>query len=869
MRISVRKEDILSGMWAGSLTLAVLLISFAVGGLFPFGEGTIAWCDMNQQLIPLFCDFKDILSGEKSLFLNTANGGGMNFYGVYFFFLSSPFSFLAAFVSKANITFLMNVLVILKLALAGFTAGFVLKKSAHHLNYGVIAALGASYALCGYGMMYYQNLMWLDIMYMFPLVVWGILLLMKDNEPLVLTVSLTLTVILNFYLSFMVYLFVIFYFGIFAAVFKKADRRIYASLGLCGFISLLCSAWVWLPCFLQYISSARSGSGIANLVQVGFFAPVETTLPIILSGSIVIAALLITVPNFGSLGKRSKQWFFVFLLTCIPLVVEPINKLWHMGSYMSFPARYGFITVFAGIMLAASVMSKEVNLARSHRLIGLLGFLVVIFAVFGILLAVKNNGVLSAYVNTLWGDENSLQMAILISGVFAACYYALLLFSKKKLLGQRLLALLLCLTVAAEGFCAIKTYMISAKGSFDTDTYLQVLSLKEQADKDSFYRVNTTHKITDANMTGAAGFNSLAHYTSLNSKVYMNSAKKMGYSGYWMETGNWCGSIISDALLSVGYTVNKTSEGLVLKENPYYMELGIYSAGDIPEATSNVDRLMEIGKAFGDITGTENSVTKYFPQSLRDCEITYQDDLTVIENYLENGIIEYNIKVSKPQTLYFDCYNGFSTSLVEIVNNSFEVYVNGELFYSSYPTQSYNGLLNLGSFEEETVNIMLKSLKSVSCSSFGVFGVDENAVKAAVDGTETANLTESGGVISGEVKAGKLFLSIPKGKFLKATLNGKPIACKQALNGFTVLNITEAGTLEIGFTPMGFRPSIMLSLAGIGFFILLILHRRKKKNSFDKAYNVIYGIFLGLVFVALCIIYFIPLLLSFSDLMPI
>lgn len=40
--------------------LAVLLImgfAFYRHGLYPFGDGTVSWCDMSQQVIPLLTDF--------------------------------------------------------------------------------------------------------------------------------------------------------------------------------------------------------------------------------------------------------------------------------------------------------------------------------------------------------------------------------------------------------------------------------------------------------------------------------------------------------------------------------------------------------------------------------------------------------------------------------------------------------------------------------------------------------------------------------------------------------------------------------------------------------------------------------------------
>ena len=71
------------------LTLAVMLFVFKNYNMYPFGQGSIAWCDMNQQGIPLLMDFKDMLSGKDNLFFSMNNAGGMSFWGVFCFFLSN------------------------------------------------------------------------------------------------------------------------------------------------------------------------------------------------------------------------------------------------------------------------------------------------------------------------------------------------------------------------------------------------------------------------------------------------------------------------------------------------------------------------------------------------------------------------------------------------------------------------------------------------------------------------------------------------------------------------------------------------------------------------------------------------------------
>ena len=68
----------------------IFAIVFAVNKIYPFGSYSISWCDMDQQTIPLLCEFKDVLLGKSDFWFSLKNAGGMNFYGVYLFNLSSP-----------------------------------------------------------------------------------------------------------------------------------------------------------------------------------------------------------------------------------------------------------------------------------------------------------------------------------------------------------------------------------------------------------------------------------------------------------------------------------------------------------------------------------------------------------------------------------------------------------------------------------------------------------------------------------------------------------------------------------------------------------------------------------------------------------
>ncbi|MBR4306226.1 MAG: hypothetical protein IKT78_05215 [Ruminiclostridium sp.] len=52
------------------IVAAILLTVYALCGMYPFGDKTLAWCDMHQQVVPLLLNFKDILEGKGNFFLN-------------------------------------------------------------------------------------------------------------------------------------------------------------------------------------------------------------------------------------------------------------------------------------------------------------------------------------------------------------------------------------------------------------------------------------------------------------------------------------------------------------------------------------------------------------------------------------------------------------------------------------------------------------------------------------------------------------------------------------------------------------------------------------------------------------------------------
>lgn len=843
--------------------LAVFSAVFALNGFYPFGSASVSWCDMNQQVIPLFCNFKDILNGNSGFLLNFNNAGGMNLFGVFFFFLSSPFTFLVAFFEKADIPFLMNVLVVLKLCTASVTAGVYFEKTFKKQSVAFKSILSVAYAFCGYGMMFYQNVIWLDLMYLFPLLLLGIDLLTEKDKPALFLFSLTLCTVVNFYLSFSVYLFTIIFMGIYTLAKNISDKAVYVKLGISAVCSLLVSAVVCLPSLLQYFSSGRTSDIVDGLKNCSFFTYTETTLISVLSSGIIFAVLLFLIPRLFEQNKKTLSLICAFAALLIPMFVEPVNRMWHTGSYMSFPVRYGFVAVFVGLVICGEYFEKQTFCEEPSLAASIFcPAFCILTGSFMLYYVNQNADTLTAYVKTLWGNKYSLR-GLLIIFIFALCgYFVPLVLARKKLIGKKILATCLSFVLLAEALCATYLYVVPAKDKFNVAAYKNFVSLEDKIDDDGFYRVNLTHKFADANMTGAAGYNSLGHYTSFTNKDYMTAIKHLGYSGYWMEIGNWGGNVLSDALLSVKYTVFEDNGGYFFQKNDNVLSLAT-AVSDLPENLENRNRLEVLGNAFAMMFGV-NPVTTYETDIFDDCNYYNNFGTHILENK-GYGTIIYKIDVTEAQHLYFDCFGTATNALVEPVNNSFVVFVNGNAAARSYPEQNFNGTLYLGRFENETVEIKLQLKKNVSCRSFGVFGVDVNKFETAIKSAETFDLQVCKSTVSGEIPenfSGNLFLSIPFDEGLKATLNGKEIKLQKALTGFTFINLEEGGNLKISFAPQGFALGTVLSLFGVLITVIFLLKHKLINELPHKAKRAVYLIFTAVFAATVLIIYVIPITLN-------
>lgn len=871
--------------------IAVIIIGLAVfagNGLYPFGDKTLAWCDMHQQVLPLLLDFKDILEGKGDFLFNWQNAGGMNFLGVFLFFISSPFSLLVVFVDKADMMLFMNIMTLMKMAVCAITANAYFRTCHKKLDVVYSALFSVMYAFSGYSMLFYQNTVWLDVMYFFPLLLIAFNSLIKSKRIGGFIFCLVGMLVLNYYLSYMVVLFTILFFGVYLFFNRKkgSTKGIAPRFILGCAIAALISAVVWLPSFVQYLSSARGANILEGLFESTLFAGIYTNLPLIFCTGFSVAAFIVYFLRRKS--KSSRFYAVMAFLTLLPVIFEPINKMWHTGDYMAFPMRYGYMTTlmmltFAAVKLSHTRSEDYAEKSKKGYFAGILAASVIFFG-FTVWYYYRFKNGLDSYVSTLWGSAESFCLLIIIFCGFTALYVITMSFGVFRKLTFRTVGTVLAVIVAAE--CVFNANVYIGAAAYTPVKYNNAMALEGKIPQDDdFYRVKLSQwpkKYFDANLIGGLGYPTVAHYTSLTSEHYMYAMKRLGYSSYWMEvTGNG-GTALTDAVMNIKYYIEKFSarEPVIYRdrnysiyESEFYLPLGIVTDSDLSkcEELPAAERMIIQEYFAGNLLNTGNDLlfTKYEHTGEKNVRYTYRDGMYYFtpKSDVRTATLSYKLKIDDKQSLYFDCFDLVTRNIKEHINGSFAIYVNGIKTDLSFPGQDSNGLLYLGTFENESVSIDVDVNTNTYCSSFGVIGLSHDKLENAISRTKTADLTVDGGSISGTVEdAGDgqwLFLSVPYDSGFSAKINGHKAEIYRCMTGFMALKLDEGhNDIAVSFLPKGLKEGGVLTVGGLVALALYIIFRRKLEAVYAKVDGIcrigVYALLCGV----LSVVYILPLIIS-------
>jgi uncharacterized membrane protein YfhO len=664
----------------------------------------------------------------------------------------------------------------------------------------------------------------------------------------------------NYYIGYMIVVFVLLFAAAYIIFFSKSANEPVGAVCrrfLVGSVySALITAVIWLPCFLQYLSSGRKTSVIENLRTSGFITDYCTVFPIILCGAFPLMCSAADVIFTKKRTSHHKLWLCMFILLSVPLVIEPVNKMWHTGSYMSFPARYAFMTVFAAVILTAYRLDKAYSYDYGKSGQGKItavaaAVCLAVIAVYGVSTARyidENIDIISDYTQTLSGSSASFEKICKVAAAAVICFGVIYFCYRRRFLPRRIFLLFLCAALITESMGYVRIYMTTAGIRSEETNAIQrsVFNLADKIDDDGFYRVKTNAKIFDYNMIGAMGYNSVGHYTSLTNENYMFNMKRLGYTSVWMEVGTCGGTELTDALLSIGYEISNTAPdedreeiysygGYYISKTKCSLPLGIAVSENIGEEIPDDMTRAEIQQyLFEEIFGRDEQLIYGYEPAEGGYEYDSEDGYSVGE---EEQLI-YRIDVNGSQTLYFDCFDKLSNELTEPIYDSFSVSVNGKTVCADYPYSKENGVLKLGEFTDERVIVEINTLKDVSCASFGVFGLDTDLLEEKCSETESVGFSEktNGLVATCESENPQtVLLAVPYDTGFDIKVNGESVAYRKALSGFIAFEIPEGSAdIDISFKPTGFTAGAIISVCGVLTTAVYIITAKVKSKKQEK-----------------------------------
>lgn len=801
-----------------SFILPVLIMGsvYMSSGIYPAGEKTVLICDMYGQYVDYHAAFHDILTQGKSLLYSWEAGMGLNFLGLYAYYLSSPFSFLILFFSRQNLTEALLLITLLKLGACGLTFAVLLKYLGTKYN-GTAVLFSVLYALMSYSIVYSFNIMWLDGVILLPLVILGVEKILRENRSLFFLISLIILFISNFYIGYMVGLFSLLYFLV--RFFTDHTRKEYSLLirkSLLFFSGTIlaagCAAFLWLPAFF-ILFFGQEGPDISALswhinynplalfskLQLGAYDTLSLKgLPNIFCGYL---PLLLTPVFFLSKKIASREkilYFSFFLFLLISFNFSPLDLAWHgFDKPNSFPYRYSFLFSFLMLILSFRVLNMLASEDIPKVLRAGSGYL-------------KGMKVMIMLLVVLVSVESGINTWYLVKGLDQEYVY--------------------------------KTKDIYRAKLAPLETLVKQIKDKD----DSFYRMDRI---------GGRSFNDplhldykgITHFSSMSDSRLHYFLRQLGFlSTAEYKSVNFAGSTpVTESLLGIKYVISAREKGIGYEmimtegnfqayQNRHVLPLGFMVSKQILSldiTQNNPFRLQNdlINLSQGTDSGEVGYLNIFKPLSLQKADynnmvVVLEDDqeICIKEDDGEEGWVEYTMVIPQAQQVYA-CFDSSGVSP--------QVFLNGQNIGGYLPIYNKR-IIDLGYHLENTV-LKLKILSEdgeLSIRDKYFYGLDENTLKAALHplGDESLEIKDFDGThIKGIVRAsanGFLFTSIPYDPGWKVWVDGQEISITKIGDALTAVELTEGEhILEFRFSPSGLRPGLVISGISLITVILLFL----------------------------------------------
>lgn len=487
--------------------------------------------DANEQYIIFFKYLKRALDGDVSLLYSFSSGLGGNFLSTYYYYLSSPINFLIKFVPYDSIGTFFGFLSFFKIGLSGLTMYIYLSKTKKNDEF-INLLLSLCYSLMSYNIIYYFCIMWLDAVFLTPLILIGIDRIIQKKGKLFYVLMLTLCIISNFYIAYMVCIFSVIYF-----IYKfvesyglniKKNKKVIFDFLYASITSGLLSAFVIIP--LIYYTTIFYRGGITENLDFGFvlsnfilsfgFNPPGKSMNYYLPyfrTNYLMFVIILNYLLYSKNGTTKKVVLIIFSFFIASILFDTLNLFWHGFSHpVGLWYRFAFLINLFIIIIANDWIRSYKKMSNKNIVLTVYIYAIVYFISF-LISHIKINAIVFM-----------INLVILIS-----CFILLNIKANKKLKNISFLTIILC-----ESLISLKLYLLTDYNLKKIEEKMDSVNLCYNL-PDSFYRIGGT--IFTENETLECNVGRTGLFLTTNNKNISLFLKHSGYyslSAYLKENSN-------------------------------------------------------------------------------------------------------------------------------------------------------------------------------------------------------------------------------------------------------------------------------------------------------------------------------------------
>ena len=804
---------------SGLIPLSIFILYTYINKLIPFGEQILNIYDSFTQYPGMLLELKNsLLTGN---FFYTFHAGlGFNLLGTLSYYAASPLNILSVFATSTNYPYFSMIMIYIRFFLLGFVSSFYFKNKTDNKLY--ITLFSTIYALMGYTVTYYYNYIWMDCVILLPLVILGLENLLNDKKPTLYIISLTLCIICNYYIGFMICVFTFLCF-LYLVIDKKNKLKLFKKYLYISFICGLMGLIVILPSYYalrtgkaslyshtDYSGLVKNGKALFYSLTPGTYESGDQAYgPAQVYSSLLV--LVLTVFYFFNNKFSRKEKIIAALILMFFVASFNIKALNYSWQFFQRPiwwqSRFSFTFSFFLMMLSIKTL---VNIDKTNIT---LFYRVTMMIILILLIAI-------GYMEYFMGKPAHKYHYFFVG------FSILFIIESFFMIDKKMIPLILLLTFMDLN---INTYN-SVKQNSNYKSYLDNYGLVkkigpslEKIDKENeyFYRFEILNDYSSDDGL-FFNFNGVNYFNSARNVKVIYFLKNLGF-----KVADSCHAniIILDPLVlsllnikyvygDMPYFVDTKYEHI--KENKYPLSLGFMASENIKDLKLK------------DYTKKDNGYGEY------------KNNTSALVNALTGKKFNIYKKINNTQ-FDFDHYTNYSTArytfkadkdyIVFPIQSVFnEVYINKRLANIN----NIDGSIKIKKGDLVTLNYNIKKQR-LSEVEYTLFDIKEyeKAMSILSQSKLMVNKKHSlVNILNGKInvqKKGTLFTTIEYEKGMKVYVDGMEVKPNILFDSLISLDLDKGKhDIRITYIPQGFIPGLF------SFIIGLILALNLKKN-----YNII------------------------------